>query len=100
MFNVTRCDMGEMAFFMSQPLPIVAEDLASWAWKRTPLSGKSVYFEKFIGYAWTFAWFSFSLHFYISGLVQAEVIKDWLFGYKPLELGSAASQQLLMWARV
>ncbi|GAA90453.1 hypothetical protein AKAW_08567 [Aspergillus luchuensis IFO 4308] len=100
MFNVTRRDMGELAFFMSQPLAIVVEDLVRWAWKKTGISGKSIYFEKVVGYSWTFVWFSMSLHLYISGLVQARVMKDWLFGYTPLEIGADARQQLLMWLRV
>ncbi|GLB07359.1 hypothetical protein AtubIFM57258_002690 [Aspergillus tubingensis] len=100
MFNVTRRDMGELAFFMSQPLAIVLEDLVRWAWKKTGISGKSIYFEKVVGYSWTFVWFSMSLHLYINGLVQARVMKDWLFGYTPLEIGADAKQQLLLWLRV
>lgn len=100
MFNVTRCDMGELAFFMSQPLAIVAEDLVRWAWKKSSISGKNKYFEKVIGYSWTFVWFSFSLQLYIGGLVQARVIKDWLVGYKPLDIGVDASQRLLIWLRL
>lgn len=99
MFNVKRRDMGELAFFMSQPFAIVAEDLAYWAWKKTRMSRKSTHFGKVVGYGWTFAWFSFSLHLYISGLVQAHVMKDWLFGYRPLETGADAGQQLLTWLR-
>lgn len=99
MFNVTRRDMGELAFFMSQPVAIVAEDLVCWTWRRTPLSRRSIYLERVVGYCWTFAWFTFSLHLYISGLVQARVVKDWIFGYEPLKIGADASQQLLMWFR-
>jgi hypothetical protein len=99
MFNVTRRDMGELTFFMSQPVAIVAEDLVRWAWKKSRISGKNRHFEKAIGYGWTFVWFSFSLHFYIGGLVEARVIKDWLLGYKPLETGADGGQQLLMWLR-
>jgi hypothetical protein len=99
MFNVTRSDMGELAFFMSQPLAIVAEDLVHWAWKKTGVSGKSVYLEMMVGYGWTLAWFSFSLHLYIDGLVQAHVMKDWLLEYRPLENGASAGQELLTWLR-
>ncbi|KAF2814356.1 uncharacterized protein BDZ99DRAFT_380904 [Mytilinidion resinicola] len=99
MFNVTRRDMGEMAFFMSQPLAIVSEDLVHWAWKKIHPSRESTHLEKVLGYGWTFVWFSFSLQLYVSGLVQARVMKDWLFGYRPLEIGADAGQQLLTWLR-
>jgi len=69
MFNVTRKDMGEQLFFVSQPLAIVAEDLVHWTWKKTRVSKKSGRLAKVVGYVWTFAWFSFSLRFYINGLV-------------------------------
>lgn len=87
--------MGELAFFMSQPSAIVAEDLVNWAWKKIRVSRKSRCLAKVVGYGWTIAWFSFSLHFYVSGLVQARVMKDWLFGYRPFEIGADASQRLL-----
>lgn len=32
MFNVARKDMGNFAFFMSQPVAIATEDLVQWIW--------------------------------------------------------------------
>lgn len=87
MFNVTRKDMGELAFFMSQPLAIVAEDLVVWIWKQIGLAGKDPRLERLVGYIWTFAWFSFNLELYVGGLVQARVMKDWFFAYGPLDIG-------------
>lgn len=87
MFNVARKDMGELAFFMSQPLAIIAEDVAVWAWKRAGAAGKNARLERLVGYVWTFAWFSFSLKLYVDGLVEARVMKDWFFAYEPLDVG-------------
>jgi hypothetical protein len=87
MFNVTRRDMVELNFFMSQPFAIVAEDLVHWVWKNVHGPTNSGRLEKAVGYAWTFAWFSFSLRLYVSGLVEARVMKDWLFGYSPSQTG-------------
>lgn len=88
MFNVKRKDMGEFLFFMSQPFAIVAEDVVQWIWKKTQHAKRSRQGGAILGYIWTFAWFSLSLHLYISGLMNADIVRDWVLGYQPLELGS------------
>jgi len=95
MFNITRRDMGEMTFFMSQPFAIATEDLICWLWKRSGLSSNHNGFGKMAGYVWVFIWFSFSLRFYVVGLLQAGVMVDWVFGDRPLLLGVAGSRKLL-----
>lgn len=52
-------------------------------------------FEKAVGRVWTLMWFSFTLHWYISGLVEAGVISDWLFGYEPLLVGTSLTPHVL-----
>lgn len=88
MFNVSRKDMGEFSFFMSQPLAIVAEDFVMWLWKKSALDGEGHQFARYVGYLWTLLWFSFCLHFYVDGLLEAHVMKDWALGYAPLDGGS------------
>ncbi|KAF2095138.1 hypothetical protein NA57DRAFT_79623 [Rhizodiscina lignyota] len=79
MFNVTRKDMGEFAFFMSQPVAITAEDIVQWAWRKWQGQNQSkarVRFGKAVGYIWVFLWFSYSLPIYIKGLRDADIIRD------------------------
>jgi hypothetical protein len=97
MFNVTRTDMGEFAFFMSQPIAITLEDTVQWVWRRARgKRGESMErVEKAVGSVWTLVWFSFTLHWYIRGLVEAEVISDWLFGYDPLLVGVSFTPHVL-----
>lgn len=95
MFNVTRRDMGEFAFFMSQPVAITIEDLVRWVWRNCGRSGGNGRFEAIVGYIWVFAWFSFSLQLYIKGLMDAEVIRDWILEERPLDMGAALSRMLL-----
>jgi hypothetical protein len=97
MFNVTRRDMGEFAFFMSQPVAITAEDFVQWVWRRLRGSGESGRCEMIVGYVWVCIWFSLSLQLYIKGLVDAEVIRDWVFGATPMEVGEELSLTLLKW---
>ena len=99
MFNVTRKDMGELAFFMSQPLAIITEDLTCWVWRRTRVYGENRRLERLVGYIWTLLCFSLSLQLYIGGLVEARIMKDWLLGYSPLRAGSHAGQQLATWLK-
>lgn len=93
MFNVTRRDMGEFAFFMSQPVAITVEDIVQGCWRNycgfapTPISASG--FTRITGYVWTFLWFSFSLHLYIDGLLDANVINDWILGETPLQAGQS-----------
>ncbi|KAK4494433.1 hypothetical protein PRZ48_014731 [Zasmidium cellare] len=95
MFNVTRKDMGEFAFFMSQPLAIVFEDLVFWAWKKMGLKGRNRGLERVVGYVWVVGWFSWSLKMYIGGLVKARVMKDWFAAYGPLDAGAGFGRELL-----
>lgn len=91
MFFVTRRDMGEFAFFMLQPVAITAEDLVQWVYRQLRGPSPAGSFEKLFGYVWVVVWFSFSLHLYIRGLVDAEVIRDWIFGNRLFELGTSLS---------
>ena len=97
MFNVTRKDMGEFAFFMSQPVAMTVEDFVQWIWRKARGGSSQDWerFEKAVGAMWTMIWFSFSLHLYIRGLVEAEVIRDWLMGYDPLVVGASLSPHIL-----
>ncbi|CAI6333749.1 unnamed protein product [Periconia digitata] len=92
MFNVTRKDMGEFAFFMSQPLAIAAEDLVSCTWRHIPIYSENKRFGVIFGYVWVFVWFSLSTHQYVYGLIDANVMKDWLLGYLPFEYGADLAQ--------
>ena len=97
MFNVTRRDMGEFAFFMSQPLAITFEDFVQYIWRKFQGGGsrESRRFEEAVGAVWTLTWFSFSLHLYIRGLVEAEVVRDWLMGPGPLIVGASLTPHVL-----
>lgn len=91
MFFVTRRDMGEFAFFMLQPVAIAVEDLVQWLYKQLRGTSSAGSLEKLVGYVWVVVWFSFSLHLYIKGLVDAEVIRDWVFGHRLFEFGASLS---------
>lgn len=95
MFNVTRRDMGELVFFMWQPVAIVAEDIVFALCNRAQVWSTLPRLRRVFAYAWTFAWFSFSLPFYVNGLVGSGVIKDWIFGYSPLRVISDAKRSFL-----
>ncbi len=97
MFNVTRKDSGEFAFFMLQPVAITIEDLISWIFCKCFGSNKSnagVRYQKILGYAWVFFWFSFCLSLYIKGLRDADIIRDALFENRPFELGFSLGEGL------
>ncbi|KAF2165963.1 hypothetical protein M409DRAFT_23691 [Zasmidium cellare ATCC 36951] len=96
-FNVTRRDMGEFAFFMSQPCAICVEDVVIWAWRRMGLVGRDRGWERVVGYVWVVAWFSYSLRMYVGGLVEAEVVKDWVWAYGPLGVGAGFGREVLGW---
>ena len=89
--------MGEFAFFMSQPVAMTVEDFVQWIWRKARGGSSQDWerFEKAVGALWTMIWFSFSLHLYIRGLVEAEVIRDWLMGYDPLVVGASLSPHIL-----
>lgn len=98
MFNVTRKDMGNFAFFMSQPVAITAEDVVQWAWRRwrgERENDANERFEKSIGYTWVFLWFSYCLSIYIKGLRDAHIIRDALLDTEPFKLGSSFGLALL-----
>jgi hypothetical protein len=95
MFNVTRRDMGEFAFFMVQPIAITAEDIVQWTWRKLRGPTSTARFETLVGYAWVLAWFSFSLQLYVKGLVDAEVIRDWAFARTPLDIGASLTSQVI-----
>jgi hypothetical protein len=97
MFKVTRRNMGEFAFFMSQPVAITFEDLVLWAWSqvRRDRRPRARRFERAVGFVWTFVWFSLTLHVYIRGLLEAEVARDWTLEDDPLVVGTSLTQHVL-----
>ncbi|KAJ4993156.1 tat pathway signal sequence [Stagonosporopsis vannaccii] len=99
MFNVTRRDMGEFAFFMSQPVVITLEGAVMRLWMRyvRPSYGVSQ-FETVSGYAWVFLWFSFSLPIYLKGMRDAGIVRDAFLGTRPFELGVSLADSKL-WSK-
>jgi hypothetical protein len=97
MFNVTRKDMGELSFFMSQALAITIEDFVQWAWglwqgnNQNEPQGRV---EKRVGYIWVVLWFSYSLKTYIKALRDAEIIRDALLNEGPFQMGSSLGIEL------
>lgn len=84
MFNVTRRDMGEFVFFMSQPVAILLEDLVQWIYKQSstqPYSGTA----RFAGYIWVFLWFSITLPYYVKGCRDAGIMQDFIVGNETLD---------------
>ncbi|KAK7745743.1 hypothetical protein SLS62_009624 [Diatrype stigma] len=77
-YTITRRDKGEFAFFMMQPVVITAEDFAQWLWGRTVTDPKRKEgfrsLERFVGYVWTFAAFTATLHPYVQGMTGTGVI--------------------------
>lgn len=98
MFNVTRRDMGEFVFFMSQAAAITAEDLVQWLWKRYSSSHKDEILDarsrSRLGYAWVFIWFSISLPVYVKGCRDAGIVQDVVLESRPFDLGV----ELAYWA--
>lgn len=94
MFNVTRRDMGEFVFFMSQPLAICAEELVRRTWQGQPGRGEVTVRERqrqlgvALGYLWVVLWFSFSLPIYVKGCRDAGIIRDAVFGTALFNFGS------------
>jgi hypothetical protein len=97
MFNVTRRDMGEFAFFMSQPVVITLEGVVMWLWRRfVPQSGPRIsILELGFGYAWVFLWFSFSLPIYLKGSRDAGIVRDAFFGTTPFSYGGSLFEAIL-----
>jgi hypothetical protein len=90
MFNVTRRDMGEFAFFMSQPVAITTEGAVMAFWRRyiCPRPNQMVStVERLQGYVWVFVWFSYTLPIYLKGSRDAGIIRDAFFGTAPFDYG-------------
>jgi hypothetical protein len=97
-FNVTRHDVGELAFFMSQPVAITAEDFVQSAWRKFRGESQSdgrVRFDKAMGYIWVFLWFSYSLPTYVKGIRDADIIRDAILDTWPFGMGSSLGLALL-----
>ena len=96
MFNVSRKDMGEFLFFMSQPVAITFEDWVQHIWRSiVSRERRHEKFEKAVGWIWTVVWFSFSLHWYIGGLLESGVISDWVFKDDPLVVGASLTPHIV-----
>lgn len=93
MFNVTRKDMGEFSFFMSQPIAILAEDIAQWWWQRVR-GPSSERLGTLVGYLWVVVWFSFSLPYYVKGFRDAGITRDFVFGSVPYDVGSTLAVKI------
>jgi len=89
--------MGEFAFFMSQPLAITVEDFVQWAWWKVvgEQGSKMRRFETAVGSIWMLVWFSLTLHLYIRGLLEVEVIRDWILDTDPLVIGASLTPRIL-----
>lgn len=88
MFNVTRRDIGEFAFCMSQPVVITFEHGVQWAWKKaTGAKGVGRNGGVWIGYLWVVVWMSISLPWYVKGFRDVGITTDAIFGSKPIEVG-------------
>lgn len=94
MFNVTRKDGGQFAFFMSQPVAITVEDMVQALWSGY-LGQRPGRFSQATGYVWTVGWFSCSLPIYVKGLRDAGIIRDVLFGMWLSDMGSSMGRALL-----
>ncbi|KAJ8110786.1 hypothetical protein OPT61_g6458 [Boeremia exigua] len=90
MFNVTRRDMGEFAFFMSQPVAICFESGVMWLWHRHVKADdeRIAALGRICGYAWVFLWFSITLPIYLKGSRDAGIVRDALVGNVPFEFGA------------
>ncbi|KAH6613127.1 hypothetical protein C7974DRAFT_405197 [Boeremia exigua] len=93
MFNVTRRDMGEFAFFMSQPVAISLEGVGKWLWDRhgTPRSS-TARLSTLLGYTWVFLWFSLSLPIYLKGSRDAGIVRDLFFGTTLFDMGGSLAR--------
>lgn len=90
MFNVTRKDMGEFAFFMSQPIVITLEHGVQLTWKKAMrIKSIALYVDAWIGYVWVVMWMSISLPWYVKGFRDAGVTTDAILGTMPFEVGAS-----------
>ena len=92
MFNVTRKDMGEFAFFMSQPVAITFEVIAQSLWRKATRGEEYGHFPTYIGYIWVVAWMSWTLPWYVKGFRDAGTTTDAVFGGVPMEIGGLLYQ--------
>ncbi|KAF2444643.1 hypothetical protein P171DRAFT_431444, partial [Karstenula rhodostoma CBS 690.94] len=93
MFNVTRKDMGEFVFFMSQPVAITLEIWVQLAWKKaTKAKGVPKSVGVWTGYVWVVVWMSISLPWYVKGMKNAGIMNDAIFGRRPLDAGASLMQ--------
>lgn len=88
MFNVTRKDMGEFAFFMSQPVMITFESGIQAIWLKAEKAKDYGRLSMMTGYFWVVVWMSNSLPWYVKGFRNAGITDDVIFGSKPFEIGS------------
>jgi hypothetical protein len=89
---VTRRDMGELTFFMSQPAAIAVESLVQWSFGqvRSRAAGpddNQPALSRYAGYIWVAFWFSVSLPVYVKGCRDAGIIRDAIFGSRPFDAG-------------
>ncbi|KAF1848728.1 uncharacterized protein K460DRAFT_364714 [Cucurbitaria berberidis CBS 394.84] len=92
MFMVTRRDMGEFVFFMSQPVAYTLETFVRWLWIQSrgaeKVPGESeLRFRRLVGYLWVILWFSSSLPVYVKGCRVANIVGDVFFGSRPFDTG-------------
>ncbi|KAF3004406.1 hypothetical protein E8E13_010230 [Curvularia kusanoi] len=88
MFNVTRRDVGEFTFFMSQPVVITLEGAVMWLWRRYVRKSRSVApVEIMLGYVWVVLWLSSSLPIYLKGSRDAGIVHDAFIGTAPFDFG-------------
>jgi hypothetical protein len=85
--------MGELVFFMSQPVAISTEDFVRWCWKHRRSRGlgtdrKGTMEGAYVGYVWVVVWFSASLPVYVKRCKDASIVRDAVLGSRPFEVGS------------
>lgn len=94
MFNVTRRDVGEFAFFMSQPVVITLEGAVMWLWRRYVRRSRSiVQVEVLLGYVWVVFWLSFSLPIYLKGSRDSGIVHDAFIGTAPFDFGTLVGKR-------
>jgi len=101
MFMVTRRDMGELVFFMSQPVAITIEGIVQWMAVQVRYRGAGhdnigPALARYAGYMWVVLWFSFSLPTYVKGCRDAGIVHDAIFGDRPFEAGFRLAN-LMLW---
>ncbi|KNG46361.1 dna-binding protein hexbp [Stemphylium lycopersici] len=92
MFMVTRKDMGEFVFFMSQPIAITVEDFAQYLWRRlrSRAAGSNMSdpaSSTYVGYIWVFLWFSIILPVYVKGCRDVGIMRDLFLRGWPFDTG-------------